>query len=243
MTLFDRALAVFRIRASGALDKLENPAVKLRAEYNEKLENTSKVVRSAVELRTSVNTQERLIALAQVKLNDYETAACTAFSKGREDLARQLLEQRAVATDELALLEENYTQLSAMCDQVESSAAQFLSDTKDFRETMQARIALYNAAKSQNDAIKQIQGLNTKLGVSPGGSAISDVQKRTYELLDNTRAMVELPEALRGTSGVSLAVDEVHALARSTRVDEQLKQLATLGTLAPDAGAQKSLLR
>src|SRR5436853_6316517 len=99
--LMQRATMVIRAKFSKVLDRAENPTETLDYSYEQMLEQLQNVKRGVADVVTAkkrLELQQQKIEQNVVKL---ETQARQAVSANREDLARQALERKAVAQQQL----------------------------------------------------------------------------------------------------------------------------------------------
>src|SRR5262249_62003506 len=119
-SLWQRFSLIFRSKASRVLDRAENPTETLDYSYEQmltQLQNVKRGVADVVTAKKRLELQTQSIEQNVVKL---ETQARQALAANREDLARQALERKAVAQQQLQGLDRQGQQLQ---DQQEKPAA------------------------------------------------------------------------------------------------------------------------
>lgn len=111
MGLFSRLAHFFRIRASAALDKAEDPGQVMDYSYSKQLEQLQHL-RHAI---ADVVTQEKRLELQQTqirqRLNKLDQQAMQALQANREDLARMALQKKETLVAQIAGFEQQIAQL------------------------------------------------------------------------------------------------------------------------------------
>src|SRR5277367_3347362 len=116
--LTGRMSTVVKAKISKLLDKAEDPAETLDYSYQkqiEQLQNVKKGIADVVTAKKRLQLQEEQLQKQVVKL---DTQARQALAAGQEDLARQALERKNVAQNELQSLDEQVKQLETQQDQM-----------------------------------------------------------------------------------------------------------------------------
>src|SRR6266566_1935923 len=113
MSLWSRFLNLFRMRASAALDKAEDPGQVMDYSYGKQLEQLQQLRRSIAD----VVTQEKRLEMQQSQLLEKSTKidmqAQQALLAGREDLARMALQRKEALVLQLNTYEQQIAQLRA----------------------------------------------------------------------------------------------------------------------------------
>src|ERR1700756_2147712 len=118
--LWQRTTLIVKSKYSKVLNKAENPTETLDYSYEQKLEQLQNVKRGVADVVTSkkrIELQQQKLEQNVVKL---ETQARQAVAANREDLARQALERKALAQQQL---QEMDTQVQSLGDQQEKLIA------------------------------------------------------------------------------------------------------------------------
>ena len=119
--LWQRFALIFKSKASRALDRAENPTETLDYSYEQmiqQLQNVKRGVADVVTAKKRLELQTQSIEQNVVKL---ETQARQALAANREDLARQALERKAVAQQQLQGLDTQVQQLATQQEQLVAS--------------------------------------------------------------------------------------------------------------------------
>src|ERR687884_1496072 len=122
--LMDRASMVVKAKFSKLLDRAEDPGETLDYSYQRQLEllqNVKRGIADVVTARKRIEMQQTQLEQSVVKL---ETQARDALAAGREDLARQALERKAAAQQQLQGLDTQVQQLQAQQEKLVVSERQ-----------------------------------------------------------------------------------------------------------------------
>src|SRR5262249_20832643 len=113
MGLFSRFTFLYRVRTHAALDRLEDPRETLDYAYDQQQELLAQVRAGLIEVATAKRQLEQQIRTLQARIPQLEDQARRALELGREDLARQALERRETAANEMADLERQAAEVAA----------------------------------------------------------------------------------------------------------------------------------
>src|SRR5712692_8667916 len=119
--LMSRAALVIKAKFSKLLDRAENPTETLDYSYERQLEllqNVKRGVADVVTAKKRLELQSDKLEQSVVKL---ETQAREALGAGREDLARQALERKAVIQQQLQDLDKQSHDLEGQQDKLVTS--------------------------------------------------------------------------------------------------------------------------
>src|SRR5918911_2955908 len=147
--LMSRASTVVKAKFSKLLDRAEAPAETLDYSYERQLQllqNVKRGVADVVTAKKRLQLQTQQIEQNVVKL---ETQARQALAAGREDLARQALERKAAAQQQLQGLDEQVQQLEAQQEKLVASEKQLSAKVEAFRTQKETIKAQYSAAEAQ----------------------------------------------------------------------------------------------
>ena len=109
--LWQRFMLIFKSKASRALDRAENPSETLDYSYEQMLQQLQNVKRGVADVVTAKKRLELQTQSIEQNVVKLETQARQAVSAGREDLARQALERKAAAQQQLQGLDTQVQQL------------------------------------------------------------------------------------------------------------------------------------
>src|ERR1700758_970251 len=122
--LWERTTMVVKAKYSALLNRSENPTQTLDYSYEQMLEQLQNVKRGVADVVTSkkrIELQQQKLEQNVVKL---ETQARQAVTANREDLARQALERKAIAQQQLQDMDAQVTQLGDQQDKLVAAQQQ-----------------------------------------------------------------------------------------------------------------------
>ncbi|HEY3879244.1 MAG TPA: PspA/IM30 family protein, partial [Trebonia sp.] len=111
MSVMKRVSLIFRAKADKALDRMEDPRETLDYSYKQQVEMLTRVRRGVADVATSRKRVELQMNSLQKEIVKRDTQARDALSKGREDLARAALQNKAQLTGQYADLETQFASL------------------------------------------------------------------------------------------------------------------------------------
>lgn len=116
MGMFSRISDIFKSNVNDALDKAEDPEKMLKQMVLEMEESVNKATLAVANAIANEKSLERRISKERSIAADWQQKAMAALQAGREDLARQALEKKAVAeknVNDLVPVQATATQTSA----------------------------------------------------------------------------------------------------------------------------------
>src|SRR5437870_4820092 len=129
----ERTLTIIKAKWNKLLNKAEDPGETLDYSYERQLEllqNVKRGVADVVTAKKRLQLQADKLEQSVVKL---ESQAREALGAGREDLARQALERKAVVQQQLQDLDRQSHDLEAQQDKLVSSEKQLSAKVEAFR--------------------------------------------------------------------------------------------------------------
>ncbi len=226
-SLFSRASLIVKSKISNLLNRAENPTETLDYSYEqmtEQLQNVKRGVADVVTAKKRLELQTQKLEQNVVKL---ETQARQAVGANREDLARQALERKAAAQQQLQGLDQQVQQLEAQQQQLIESQQTLESRIEAFRSQKEVLKAQYSAADAQVRIGEAATGIGKHMNDT--GLAIQRARDKTEELQARASAIDELTAsgALEDfTAGDQTQLDrELAQISSSSQVDDELAQL------------------
>ena len=222
-----RTALIFKSKYSKLLNRAENPTETLDYSYEQMLEQLQNVKRGVAD----VVTAKKRLELQQQKLEQnvvkLETQARQAVSADREDLARQALERKAVAQQQLQSMDGQVHQLADQQEKLIEAQQTLETRIESFRSQKEVLKAQYSAAEAQVRVGEAATGIGTHM--SDTGMAIQRAKDKTEELQARASAIDELTStgALEDlTAGDQSQLDrELAQLSASSQVDSELSKL------------------
>src|SRR5579862_724474 len=214
--LMSRTLLIIKAKYSKLLNRAENPTETLDYSYEQRLE-----------------LQQQKLEQNVVKL---ETQARQAVTANREDLARQALERKALAQQQLQSMDSQVQGLADQQEKLVAAQQQLETRIEGFRSQKEVLKAQYSAAEAQVRVGEAATGIGTHMADT--GMAIQRAKDKTEELQARASAIDELTStgALEDlTAGDQTQLDrELASISASSQVDSELAKLkAEVGAGAP----------
>src|SRR5919204_2190433 len=119
--LLSRASTVIKAKLSKLLDRAENPTETLDYSYEQQLRLLQDVKRGIADVTTSKKRLQMQTAQLEQSVVKLETQARDALGAGREDLARQALERKALVQQQLQSLDQQIAGLEQQQEKLVTS--------------------------------------------------------------------------------------------------------------------------
>jgi phage shock protein A len=237
--LMSRASLIVKAKFSRLLNRAENPNETLDYSYEQmqtQLQNVKRGVADVVTAKKRLELQTQKLEQNVVKL---ETQARQALAANRDDLARQALERKAAAQQQLQGLDTQVKELEAQQEKLVAGQQTLEARIEGFRSTKEVLKAQYSAAEAQVKIGEAATGIGR--GMQDTGMAIQRAKEKTEELQARASAIDELTStgALEDfTAGDQTQLDrELAQLSSTSQVDQDMARLkAEVG--AGDAGKE-----
>jgi phage shock protein A len=234
--LWSRTMMVVKSKYSKMLNRAENPTETLDYSYEQMLEQLQNVKRGVADVVTSkkrIELQQQKLEQNVVKL---ETQARQAVGANREDLARQALERKALAQQQLQDMDGQVKQLEDQQEKLIAAQQQLETRIESFRSQKEILKAQYSAAEAQVKVGEAATGIGEHM--QDTGLAIQRAKDKTEEMQARASAIDELTStgALEDfTAGDQTQLDrELAQISTSSQVDDELSKLkAEVGSGAP----------
>jgi phage shock protein A len=216
-----------KAKFSKLLTRAENPNETLDYSYEQmqqQLQNVKRGVADVVTAKKRLELQTQKLEQNVVKL---ETQARQAVAANREDLARQALERKATAQQQLQALDTQVKELQAQQEKLVAGQQTLETRIEGFRSTKEVLKAQYSAAEAQVKIGEAATGIGR--GMADTGMAIQRAKEKTEELQARASAIDELTTsgALEDfTAGDQTPLDrELAQLSSTSQVDQDLARL------------------
>lgn len=230
MGIFSRLVNVFRMRASSALDKVEDPGQVMDYSYGKQLEQLQQLKRSIAD----VVTQEKRLELQQSqlknKLQTLDNQARQALQANREDLARVALQRQETLVIQLNNYEQQIAQLKTQEEKLINMERSVSGRVETFRTQKEMVKAQYSAAQAQVKINESLTGISQEMNEM--GSAMQRAQDKVLNMQARANAMDTLIEqgtmeeqGLLGVGGGDSLDRELQHLTSQQNVDAQLQAM------------------
>ncbi|MGH2972677.1 MAG: PspA/IM30 family protein [Gaiellaceae bacterium] len=239
--LLSRTALIIKAKYSKLLNRAENPTETLDYSYEQMLEQLQNVKRGVADVVTSkkrLELQQQKLEQNVVKL---ETQARQAVAANRDDLAKQALERKAVAQQQLQSMDGQVQGLADQQEKLVAAQQQLETRIESFRSQKEVLKAQYSAAEAQVRVGEAATGIGSHMADT--GMAIQRAKDKTEEMQARASAIDELTSsgALEDLSaGDQTQLDrELAQISASSQVDTELAKLkAEAGS---GDGAQKEI--
>jgi phage shock protein A len=225
--LWERTKLVVKSKYSSLLNRTENPTQTLDYSYEQMLEQLQNVKRGVADVVTSkkrIELQQQKIEQNVVKL---ETQARQAVAANREDLARQALEKKTIAQQQLQSMDGQVKQLEDQQAHLIEAQQQLEGRIESFRSQKEILKAQYSAAEAQVKVGEAATGIGKNM--QDTGLAIQRAKDKTEEMQARASAIDELTSsgALEDfTAGDQTQLDrELAQITSTAQVDDELAKL------------------
>jgi phage shock protein A len=225
--MMNRASTIVKAKINKLLNRAEDPAETLDYSYEKQLELLQNVKRGVADVVTSKKRLEMQTTQLEQSVVKLDGQARQALQAGREDLAREALQRKTVAQEQLQGLDQQVKGLEAQQEKLVASEKQLSARIEAFRSQKEVIKAQYSAAEAQVRIGEAATGIGEQMADT--GLAIQRAKDKTEDMQARALAVDELVEsgALEDfTSGGESDLDrELRQLSASTQVDDELEKM------------------
>jgi phage shock protein A len=190
MSVMKRVSLIFRAKANKALDRMEDPRETLDYSYQQQVEMLTRVRRGVADVATSRKRVELQMNSLQKEVDRRDSQARDALSKGREDLARAALQNKAGLQGQLNDLQGQYANLQEQEEKLTLASQRLQSKVDAFRTRKETIKATYTAAEAQTRINEAFSGISEEMG--DVGLAIQRAEDKTAQMQARAGAIDEL---------------------------------------------------
>lgn len=212
MSIFSRLSDIINSNITSLLDKAEDPAKMIRMVIQE-MEDTLVEVRSSTakiiaDKKELVRRNEKLARQA----DDWQQKAELALSKGREDLAKAALVEKANVNDVIELVRDDMHKLDESLDKLTKEIEQLQAKMNDARSRQKTMLLRHSATQSR-------YAVNSKLNSPVIDQVINRFEhyERRIEVMEGEMEAEEI-----GRGGIAA---EFAALEKEGKIDLELAAL------------------
>jgi phage shock protein A len=209
------------------LNRAEDPGETLDYSYEKQLELLQNVKRGVADVVTAKKRLEMQTSSLEQSVVKLDGQARQALQAGREDLAREALQRKTVAQEQLQGLDEQIQGMEAQQEKLVASEKQLATRIEAFRSQKEVTKAQYSAAEAQVRIGEAATGIGEQMADT--GLAIQRAKDKTEQMQARAAAVDELVEsgALEDfTSGGETDLDrELRKLSSGTQVDDELEKM------------------
>jgi phage shock protein A len=219
-------MQIIRAKFSSMLNRAENPNETLDYSYERQLQSLQNVKRGVADVVTAKKRLELQTQTIEQNVVKLETQARQAVAAGRDDLAKEALQRKAAAQQQLQGLDGQVQQLQTQQDQLIASQHQLEARIESFRSEKEVIKAQYSAAQAQVKIGEAATGIGK--GMEDTGMAIQRAREKTDQLQARAGAIEELTAsgALEDLGDSRDHIDrELAQISSQSQVDDELAKL------------------
>jgi phage shock protein A len=227
MSVMKRVSLIFRAKADKALDRMEDPRETLDYSYKQQVEMLTRVRRGVADVATSRKRVELQMNSLQKEINKRDVQARDALGKGREDLARAALQNKAQLQGQYSDLETQFASLQEQEEKLTLASQRLDAKVQTFRTRKETLKATYTAAEAQTRINEAFSGISEEMG--DVGLAIQRAEDKTAQMqaragaIDELLASGALEDHVGGNQDYIQA--ELDKLGASSDVDSELARM------------------
>jgi len=225
--MMNRASTIVKAKINKLLNRAEDPGETLDYSYEKQLELLQNVKRGVADVVTSKKRLEMQTATLEQSVVKLDGQARQALQAGREDLAREALQRKTVAQEQLQGLDQQIQGMEVQQEKLIASEKQLATRIEAFRSQKEVTKAQYSAAEAQVRIGEAATGIGEQMADT--GLAIQRAKDKTEQMQARASAVDELMEsgALEDfTSGGETDLDrELRKLSSGTQVDDELEKM------------------
>jgi phage shock protein A len=226
MGLLQRTGDIIKAKWNALLNRAENPSETLDYSYERQLESLQNVKRGIADVVTAKKRLEIQTQQLEQNVVKLDGQARQAVAAGREDLARQALERKSGAQQQLQDLDTQVTQLGDQQEKLVASQKQLEARIEQFRSQKEVIKAQYSAAEAQVRIGEAATGIGREMDNT--GLAIQRAKDKTEQMQARASAIDELVSSgdLQELGSDKTQLDrELAQVASQAQVDRELEQL------------------
>jgi len=224
--LWQRTTLVVKSKYSKLLNRAENPTETLDYSYEQMLQQLQNVKRGVADVVTAKKRLELQTQTIEQNVVKLETQARQAVAANRDDLAKEALQRKAAAQQQLQALDTQVQQLQSQQEQLVSSQHSLEARIESFRSEKEVIKAQYSAAQAQVKIGEAATGIGK--GMEDTGMAIQRAREKTEQLQARAGAIEELTASgsLDELGDSRDHLDrELAQLSAQSQVDDELAKL------------------
>lgn len=156
MSIFSRLSDIINSNISALLDKAENPEKMIRMVIQEMEETLVEVRSRTAKVIAEKKTLSRRAEQLRKQATDWESKAELALTKGREDLAKAALLEKANIQASIEITENDLAKLDETLDKLSSEIEQLQAKLNDARARQKTLVMRSTATQSRVDVHQQL---------------------------------------------------------------------------------------
>jgi phage shock protein A len=192
MGFFSRLATFFRIRASAALDKAEDPGQVMDYSYSKQLEQLQQLRSSIADVVTNEKRLEMQQSQLIERINKLDLQAMQALQANREDLARMALQRKETLVVQINSYEQQLAQLKTQEEKLINMERTVSGRIDAFRTQKEMVKAQYSAAQAQVKINETLTGISQEM--TEMNLAMQRAQDKVLSMQSRANAMEALIE-------------------------------------------------
>lgn len=229
MSIARRLADLFRIKATKALDRAEDPREVLDYSYERQLEMLTKVRRGVADVATSRKRLDLQLTQLRQAGDRLQEQAAQAVDLGRDDLAREALTRRAAVTAQMGDITGQRDALTAEEAKLSTAATRLQARVEAFRTRKETIKATYTAAEAQTRVGEAVSGISEEMG--DVGLAVQRAEDKTAQMQARAGAIDDLLASgvIEDATATTAGRDDLQAALDAARGDQGVdRELAAL---------------
>ncbi len=214
MSIFNRLSDIINSNISSLLDKAENPEKMIRMVIQEMEETLVEVRSGTAKVIAEKKTLSRRSEQYKKQAADWEQKAELALSKGREDLAKAALNEKANINSSVDITEIDLAKLDETLDKLSSEIEQLQAKLNDARARQKTIVMRTKATNSRLDVNRQLHNYTIDNAM--------DKFEYYEKKIDQMEGQMEGNNIHQEKRGLQNEFDD---LARQESIDKELEEL------------------
>ena len=229
MNIFQRISNLFRSNANAALDKLEDSEKMLKQMVLDMETDINKATTAIAQAIANEKNLARKLETAKKNSDDWEFKAMQALNAGREDLARQALEKKAIEDRNLQDLIPMHIQAAETSKKLKEQLNQLKLKLDEAKARQGTLIARSQAAKAQTKINKTLSGI--------GNDSFANFDKYEEKILNLEAEASAYEELAGGNTSLDL---EFKKLSSNADIEANLLAMKQKMGMLPSANNNNS---
>lgn len=217
MGIFARLSDILKSNVNDLIDRAEDPEkmvkqviIDMQAELNKATQNYGKA-------KASERLAEKKYTEAQKVSANWESKAKAALSQGNQDLAKQALEKKVKADEDVANYKEMYDSISAQTDAIGDQVEVLKAKLEEAKSKQAMLIARSQMADTQKSLAKASGGFD--------GQSAAEKFSRMEEKIERKEAEAAAFTEIAGSGKDAELTDTFEKMETDSKVDAELARL------------------
>jgi phage shock protein A len=193
MSFLNRIETTISSKINSLLNRIEDPRETLDYSYEKQLELLQQTKKGIVEVTTSKKRLQLQKAKLSQDIEKYDSQAKASVEANREDLAREALERKQAANQQIINLDTQISDLEVQETKLIEAEKKLSTQVEIFRSKKESIKAQYTAAQAQVKVSESMTGISKEM--SDVGNAIERAENKTEEMKARAAAIDELTDA------------------------------------------------